>query len=41
MPTIEAAIINCFRPSNVLRILEAISPQVSITTVRPMCGIPS
>jgi hypothetical protein len=33
MPTIEAAIINCFRPGNVLRILGAISPQVSITTV--------
>jgi len=33
MPTIEAVILNCFRPENVHQILGAIAPQVQLTTV--------
>lgn len=33
MPTIEAVLINCFRPDNIGIILNAIRPQVHLTTV--------
>jgi len=33
MPTMEAVLINCHRPKNLVRILPAIAPQVNITTV--------
>lgn len=33
MPSVEAVIINCFRPDNVLKIIKAIAPQVNLTTV--------
>ena len=32
-PTVEAVVINCFRPDNVHKILRAIAPQVRMTTV--------
>jgi hypothetical protein len=33
MPSVEAVVINCFRPENVRSILAAIQPQVELTTV--------